>query len=593
MIRKNTLPLSNNSNVSSQRPITFFEDIILGKQNIFVKQTLIIHMKRISSLVNNISNVILPQLSKHDISIKNIEEFLKTLDLSELYFNVNVIKNAIADSESLSESLGNQIDSIKKNIEQIDPNKFSSRINSCEQKIDNMSENIQTINTKLSDNNDLLINIDNYTNSVSAQIETLENQDTELSKQINDIVEQIDKEAIQKLDKIEKYTTELSISLNNSNDKINNLYDEFNIIKQEVESNSTSKIIEKIKKACSQLVYIINGISYVGSCFFWYDTDSDLSKGYCITAAHCVITVENNEYYKASEMFLQNPINNKWAKIDPNNIFVDGVGDIALIQTNIDLTQYPDYCLQLSTNNTEQGDMCFVIGNPLSFDDDSSGIGYVRDPHYCEPEGYQMTDTLFVSSPGLGGCSGGPITDKFGKVIGIYTFGLSNNECFGGGSNKETLKNSLLVLKQKKDHLDKIFLGIRWVVPSPFDLIKYYNNQDEFDTHGVLINSIDSLSPFNTVLSKGDILLSCIVDNKLVKFGNKDSQRTPGVLLYYPKNTKISINYIKKNTTTIMTSYIVLSQTYNDVPLFYDEPLGNNSYLKNNKLRLVSKLNEP
>jgi len=587
MFRKNVLPLNNivsspNLNTPS---VPMIDDIVLGKQNISVKQTLILHMKRISSITNNISNLLLPTLNKQEHVIKHIEEFLKTLDLSELQLNINMIKNTLSESETYIETLDRHVNTVKQNLEQFELTNFSNRINSVEQHINNVLENMVSINKQLNDNNELIVHTDEYTSVLASQIEELQLLVNDLTNKVNNMHTMLDTNISEKISQTDKQIYEFGLTIANYDNKFNMLREDLETVKKH--NISYSDVIDKIKNACSQLVFIINGNSYVGSCFFWYDNDYDLSKGYCITAAHCVMSVENNKYYKANEVLLQNPINNKWIKIDTSNIFVDGIGDIALIQTNIDLSQHPQYCLQLSNNVSKQGDACFIVGNPLSIDDDSTAIGYIRDPHYCEPSGYQMTDTLFVSSPGLGGCSGGPIINELGELIGIYTFGLNEHECFGGGSNKDTLKNSLTVLKQRKNHTDKLFLGIRWAVPSPFELFKYYSN-DEFDTHGVLIQKVNQLSPFYTVLSRGDILLSCVVDNKLIKFGNKDNQRTPGVLLYYPKNTKIGINYIKLNTTSVVTSYIVLSRTYSDVPQIFDEPLGNNSFISNKKIPLIS-----
>jgi hypothetical protein len=100
------------------------------------------------------------------------------------------------------------------------------------------------------------------------------------------------------------------------------------------------------------------------------------------------------------------------------------------------------------------------------------------------------------------------------------------------------------------------------------------------------------LSPFNGVLSVGDLLLSCIItDTTTIEFGNKENQRTPGVLLYYPVNTVITIRYIKSNTNTIITGNVTLNKTYSSVSNLLDGPLQTgsrspiNTKIKNEKIK--------
>jgi hypothetical protein len=356
---------------------------------------------------------------------------------------------------------------------------------------------------------------------------------------------------------------------------------------------ANTNILSKISKSVCQITFIINGGVYIGSGFFLFDTETDLSKGYFITAAHCVMSIENGIYHKTTNLYLQNPINNKWTSIDVNKIYIDGVADIALIKTDIDLTNYSDYCLKISNDEVNNGDICYVVGNPGGFDEDSISSGVVRDANFCDRGGYQITNSIYVNAPGMGGNSGGPIINKNGDVIAIYTFGLGGGyECFGGGSDKGVLKSTLFVLKQEIDNNTKLYLGLDWSVPNPFFSNRYYSNQNEFDTMGVYIHSVSSLSPFNDVLSEGDLLLSCIITNTTIEFGNKENQRTPGILLYYPVNTVIPIRYIKSNTDTIITANITLNKTYSNVSNLLDGPLQTgsrnpiSSKLKNEKIRV-------
>jgi len=191
-----------------------------------------------------------------------------------------------------------------------------------------------------------------------------------------------------------------------------------------------------------------------------------------------------------------------------------------------------------------------------------------------EPQGYQITDSIYVNAAGIGGNSGGPIVNVLGDVIGIYTFGLNGSENFGGGSNRITLSNTIETLKTLQDNKKKLYLGIDWSIPSPFLLKSYYVNNNMFKSNGVYIHGVSSNSPFYNILSPTDILLSATIvsTNEVIKFGNVDNQMTPGVLLYYSKNTIINITYIKTDKVE-RSSNITLSNTYADVSNLLDGPL--------------------
>lgn len=346
-------------------------------------------------------------------------------------------------------------------------------------------------------------------------------------------------------------------------------------------------VFENCKNACSQICFILNGSSYVGSGWFYYDNISDLQYGYFITAAHCVMEVSGGVYYKASSIYIINPITNQWTNININDVFIDGISDIALIKTNIDLTSYSHYALQLSNTLPNAGEICYVIGNPGGLDEDSISLGNIRDPHFTEVSGAQVPDSLFVTSPGIGGNSGGPIVNTQNQVIGIFTFGYSQ-ETFGGGANRNVLNTSLNILKTETDYKTKRYLGFDWYIPSPFTIRNYYSNQQTFDKKGVYISSVNSLSPFQGILSNGDLLLQATIlsTSEIIEFGNYNSQRTPGLLIYYNSSIDISIQYIKLGQTTILTQTVSLNKSYQDVPSTYDAPLqgGFNNPVTNQKI---------
>jgi S1-C subfamily serine protease len=349
-----------------------------------------------------------------------------------------------------------------------------------------------------------------------------------------------------------------------------NLQNEINTLNSM--SNNSINLFSKLTKSTSQIVFTLNGTNYAGSGWFYAQNSSDLSKGYFITAAHCVMNI-TSVYNKISQAYIHHPITNDWFNINVNNIYIDGIADVALIQTNIDLTNYPEYCLKISDIETTIGQICYVAGNPGNYDEDSISVGYVRDPHYCDPAGVQITDSISITAPCIGGNSGGPIVNIYGEVIGIITFIKGTGDNFGGGSNRETLLNTLNTLKLNQDNKLKLYLGIDFRVPSAFTLKNYYSNNSSFSSDGVYINAVSTFSPFNGILEATDILLSATVNNNLIKFGNVDTQRTPGVLIYYPIDTDITITYVKNNKN-IMISQVKLNKIYSDVSDLLDNFLS-------------------
>jgi len=343
-------------------------------------------------------------------------------------------------------------------------------------------------------------------------------------------------------------------------------------------------ILLKLQNATSQIIFNFNNnnLIYAGSGFYYYDTIEDLFNGYFITAAHCVMaTNETNDEIidKITEAYIQNPISTKWFSVNINAIYIDGIADIALIKTGINLTNYPEYCLKLNTEPVNSGDICYVVGNPTGIDEDSISSGCVRDPHYCDPGGNQITDSILVTAPGIGGNSGGPIVNINGDVIGIFTFGRRENsysifECYGGGSNQSVLFNTLKVLKNGIDNKSKLYLGLDWSIQKPFRLKGYYPNQNTFDTNGVLIFRVNSESPFFNILLPNDLLLKCELiegfDTRTIIFGNNNNQKTPGVLLYYPINTVIKIYWIKDTDKILYNTQILLNKIYDNVPTYLD-----------------------
>ena len=329
-----------------------------------------------------------------------------------------------------------------------------------------------------------------------------------------------------------------------------------------------------IQQACSTVYsnhdQYVNYAGSIGSgCFVRLSEDPvDLANGWFITAAHCVM--KSSEYAKKQTVYLTNPLDDTWFKAGSDQIYLDGVSDIALIKTNIDFQDHPEYCIPLASSNPNSGDVCYICGNPGGFDNDSLTKGVVRDAHFTLFP--FVTDAIHINAPGTGGNSGSPIVNIHGEIIGLFTFGVSDHETFNGGPNLDTLKSSLLALSRQEDYRSKYYLGINWYLPNAFDLARYYlSSETKVPNRGIVVKEIDATdSPFYGVLQSNDLLLSISTKDETYDLGVLPSQRTPGILLYSSETT-VTIEYIR--LTTKHTASITLQKKYSDVSSSLDMPL--------------------
>ena len=364
------------------------------------------------------------------------------------------------------------------------------------------------------------------------------------------------------------------------------MLEKINDITQEQKAN----IYNKIQKACSTVNFIINDKKSICSGSFISLSENDLKNGLFMTAAHCVMKVIENDVIKTTELYITNPLTNNYYSVDINNIYYDGIADVAIIKTDIDFTNNPDIPLKLSKTVSETGDICYICGNPGGYDNLSISGGHIRDANYNMPSGISATNNLLISAPGIGGNSGSPILNNEGEIIGIYTWGYTKSNQLSGGANLEVLNSTLPVLAQfpiSKRNITKNFLGLWWQTPSPFYLQNYYPSK-KFPNKGLFINGINNeFSPFENLLQLKDIILSATIGDKTINFGEQIDQFTLGVL-YYQTEKNISLN-VRRGTYTIIVK-LVLNKTYADVPDYYDIPLSTGLPLSKEAEKIKSKI---
>ncbi len=323
--------------------------------------------------------------------------------------------------------------------------------------------------------------------------------------------------------------------------------------------------------------------SYVCSGSFITVSDDDLSLGIFLTAAHCVMEISDNILYKTQNLYITNPITQNWTYINNENIYYDGVADIAIIKTNIDFTEYSHIPLRLSSYNPSTGDKCFICGNPGGYDNISFSNGVIRDTDFNETGGYQIVNSLFTNIPAIGGNSGSSILNISGEIIGLYTFGISGYETLGGGANLSVLKQvlaKLLLFPDTKRNTLKKYLGFKWYVLSPISLANLYNDTSNFKNQGIYLYDISVDSPFYNVLQIGDLILSATINSNIYDFGILQGQYTPGVLLYHYDDNLVNLEIVR-NKTIINIENIDFTKTYNDVSELLDNPLST-GMIKNN-----------
>lgn len=351
-------------------------------------------------------------------------------------------------------------------------------------------------------------------------------------------------------------------------------------------------MFEKLIGACATIHVDdeVEGPSISSGCFI----NKNRSQGLFLTTYHSVEDIINDS---TKCLYITDPKTKQWCKITGDKIFYDGIADIAIIKTGINLSNCPQYTLSVACKEPTYGDDCYLIGNPLGYDTKSVSKGVVRDPHFCDTKGYPIIDVLLIDTPGFSGNSGSPILDCNGCIIGLYTYGYPQDvkdgddyvgsvgsETLSGGTNLCTLKKSLSVLCTGVDNKQKKFIGLCYEIVDPFTLANdiYPLSTNKFDNKGLCVYKIHNCSPLYNALCKNDefvcdtnnttqewwnikiILLSATFNGKKIDFGILPNQRPLGVLCYEYNVDQVEFEYYSTENSEKKTITVNLNKTYDD-----------------------------
>ena len=347
----------------------------------------------------------------------------------------------------------------------------------------------------------------------------------------------------------------------------------------------STNIYNKLYNACSTIKFRVSGSSsvYTGSGTFISLNDNDKQYGLYMTAAHCVMEISGDPPTGVALLdafFIRNPLTDEVTKFDSNiaNILgYDGVADVAIIKTGFDLsgTNIP---LSFASTPINIGDICYLCGNPGGYDDRSFAQGHVRDNNYTDTNGYQMVPSLYITTPGIGGNSGSAITNIDGDIVGIFTFGHTAHETFGGGANLQTINSIVSDLVTKslnnsatdfRNSTTKNYLALDMIIPSEFMADTYYSGST-FARQGMLVYSAPPDGhPFDALI-QWDLLLSYTHDGVEYPVGHLIGQYSYGLAVYLDASKPITLKYIRGTTLTTTT----VSDWHVDYPELSDNPLS-------------------
>lgn len=324
---------------------------------------------------------------------------------------------------------------------------------------------------------------------------------------------------------------------------------------------------------------------------------TDLEEGFFLTCAHNWFEVVANAHDAFDTVYVAH--DNQWYNLragSVSRVAYDAVADVCLFRTGLSLNA--NHVLKLSTTQPVTGQEVWMCGFPAGYDVDSLTKGIIRDAHFNIRTGEQPVDSLFLNAPGIGGNSGSAILNTDGDIVGIYTFGYTDYETFGGGANLWTLQKALEKLKPLAEgntaldpytrNTDKNFLGMDWKRTIPQEIATRFPVRDNSNaivfqhpiTRGAQITAIETGSPAQLAGLTVDCIMTAATSpsGQSWSFGVSEGEYTPGIMIHEGIGGPWTIEYI--DPSNILRQAIVIFNDYSNWPQAKDNYLEGGTNLK-------------
>jgi S1-C subfamily serine protease len=267
-------------------------------------------------------------------------------------------------------------------------------------------------------------------------------------------------------------------------------------------------------------------------------------------------------------------------QLDCEIIGMDVAADIAVIRTcpsgvenGFDFTRLQGALKWGNSSLLVPGMDCYIIGNPLGGDFTSIASGVVRDHKYIGTFQGGCVESLYCSVPILAGCSGSPILDKSGLIIGISCWVSSTNnssqESFTGGPNQYMAERIIdRIIASHSDYDDittrKGFIGITdsnlvagLMLSSLREKYPYFRQSDMDIPLGIYVKTVSDMIYAVPAIKVGDILLSIEKESGKTYLGAFDHQYSPTRISWFtPPGEYIVIEVVRPSNCTRFTSKV-------------------------------------
>lgn len=304
-----------------------------------------------------------------------------------------------------------------------------------------------------------------------------------------------------------------------------------------VSFNSLSTLYKTMKDAVVSLLVKRKSGFYIGSAFF---VSHD---GYLVTAAHNIIdtsAADRPEVILATVSGFNG--SNKTVSVPCTVVGLDGAGDVAVLQAQGMFNQI--YFHWGRSRDTPIGSKICTFGNPKGQDFQSFTSGRVRDNEYV----YKGTiESVAIDAQIYEGCSGSPILDVHGQVIGIICFGISNGDGFSWGMCQHVMESVVKTIIRERKNYEKGCLDISW---RPVDA--YFLHKMEVDTSLYFVEGVycteDSAS---SDMKKNDVIVK--INNTAVT-----NQSLASILWFFAPGQEVVVHFKRPPETNIRVIRFVL-----------------------------------